>query len=48
MIICICLIIPVAVVALGILSKDTELSPDINETGIARLLYRISLYLYGL
>ncbi len=48
MIICICLIIPITVVVLGILSRDTELSSDVHETGISRLLYRISLYLYGI
>lgn len=48
MIIFICLIIPIFVVVLGVLAKDTEISENIQEMGISRVLYRISLYLYEL
>ncbi|WP_029231476.1 type II secretion system F family protein [Butyrivibrio sp. VCB2006] len=40
------LIIPITVCVLVFLSKDIKLDQDVSESGISRLFYRISLFIY--
>ena len=48
MIVIVYLIIPAVVLALGIMSQKTKIPWEINETGISKVFYRISLYVYGI